>query len=746
MTAGSIRLNQFSVTVRILWPVAFILLTVLVIIVSATAWNGRRANEEALERQKAELSAALEHERAQALLRLAKVMTSEEVISSLRHPMDPALAKMRVGEALKASFKFDSAFVVTPEGLVVTGTAPGVAADQAAYDRNLRVFGPVVQAVRDRVSQLALRRDDRVSSAGADASLVARGGQARILVDGDSPVVVAALSLPGTAGDDGVFGGMVAVARRPLSALALADLGLDRRFANVNFQPGATAPGRAALPVLDPAGNVGGWLVWTAEQPAASLLAMLLPSAALGLGAVLVFCAFLFAHVRRITIDLMAREAEATHQSLHDDLSGLPNRVYFTERLDAELQNIAASGEGLAVFFLDLDRFKEINDQHGHDTGDELIITVAKRLSGALRGTDTLARFGGDEFAVIQTGVHGPHDCASLAHRLLDAMRLPCEIGDRQLFVGISIGIAMAPQNATDRATLMKLADVALYRAKHAGRNRYAFFEVGMDATLRLRKLVEEELREAIAADRLKVVYQPQFSADGRKITGVEALVRWEHPVQGFISPADFIPIAEERGLISLLGEWVLRRACRDGRRWAGINVAVNVSPIQFRQKTFVASVTRIVEEEGMDPSRVELELTEGVIVEDADAAETAMMDLRAQGFRFALDDFGTGYSSLIYLRRFAFDKIKIDRSFLESMETTGESAILVHSVVHLGRALGLTVTAEGVETTEQQRFLQAVGCHQLQGYLFCKPVPAEKIDELLGLVGDTREITAEVA
>jgi diguanylate cyclase len=748
MSGGVVRLNQNAVTARIVWPVAFILLSVVVVLYGVLSWSSSRANSSAIERQKTELTDILDRERSNVLLRLARVMTSADVVAALRHPMDPAIARRTIGDALTVGFKFDDAFVVTPEGLVVTGTPAVDASDQSRFDRQLRTLAPVIASVRDRVAQLALRRDDHVSSATADPFLVARSGQARLLATPEGPRIVAALALPGTEADDSVFGGMVAIASRALTQAALDDLGLSPRFRDLHVVAGDAAQDAAAIPLLDSTGATAGALAWTPEQPGGLVLTLLVPSTVLALAGILLFSCFLFVRVRRITTDLMAREAVATHQSLHDDLSGLPNRVFFTERLDAELLKLERGtepGEGLAVFYLDLDRFKDINDLHGHDAGDELIVTVAKRLSSALRGTDTLARFGGDEFAVIQSGVHGPHDCASLAHRLLDALRMPFNLDGRQIYVGISIGIAVAPQNGRDRAQLMKFADVALYRAKHEGRNRYAFFEIGMDATLRLRKLVEEELREAIAADQLEIAYQPQFSADGRNIMGVEALVRWNHPVHGMISPADFVPIAEERGLISMLGEWVLRRACRDGRRWTGISVAVNVSPIQFRQKDFVGTVSRIVAEEGMDATRVELELTEGVIVEDADAAESAMMDLRAEGFRFALDDFGTGYSSLIYLRRFAFDKIKIDRSFLESMETTGESAILVHSVVHLGRALGLTVTAEGVETAEQQRFLQAVGCHQLQGYLFCKPVPAWKIDELLGLVGDTH-IAAQVA
>jgi EAL domain-containing protein (putative c-di-GMP-specific phosphodiesterase class I) len=253
-----------------------------------------------------------------------------------------------------------------------------------------------------------------------------------------------------------------------------------------------------------------------------------------------------------------------------------------------------------------------------------------------------------------------------------------------------------------------------------------------MDETIRMRKIVEDDLRQAIERDELALFYQPIYSADGQVIVALEALVRWPHAKHGLISPEKFISIAEERGLVIPLGEWVLRRACSDGMRWPNIRIAVNVSAIQFRHRDFVASVTRVLSDTNFEPTRLELELTESVVVTDADSAEAAMVDLRALGINLALDDFGTGYSSLIYLRRFAFDKIKIDRSFLESMEATGESAILVHSIVHLGRALGLTVTAEGVETVEQQRILQALGCHQLQGFLLSPPVPRDEVDALL--------------
>jgi EAL domain-containing protein (putative c-di-GMP-specific phosphodiesterase class I) len=278
----------------------------------------------------------------------------------------------------------------------------------------------------------------------------------------------------------------------------------------------------------------------------------------------------------------------------------------------------------------------------------------------------------------------------------------------------------------------MRRADLALYRAKNEGRNRFCFFEQRMGEELRMRKTVEDELRAAIDRDELIAQYQPIMSADGENIVGAEALVRWRHPVHGLIWPERFVALAEDSGLIIPLGEWMLRRACLDARRWPDIYVAVNVSPIQFRHNAFLAAVERVLKETGIQPSRLELELTEGVIVKDADQAENAIIELRAKGVRLALDDFGIGYSSLIYLRRFAFDKIKIDKSFLQSMEMTGESAIILHSIVHLGRALGLTVTAEGIENTDQQRFLQALGCHELQGYLFSQPVDAAELTALI--------------
>jgi diguanylate cyclase len=519
---------------------------------------------------------------------------------------------------------------------------------------------------------------------------------------------------------------------KSLDQVRLASLGDRLSIRSLRFAEGPAGTARNALAVPYHGNGTVLHVTWESERPGDPILKRLYPIAIFSILAITIFAWLSFTHVTRVTHSMLASEAKAQHMAGHDTLSGLPNRHRFTEHLRGTLSRLERNEKGIAVLFVDLDKFKDVNDTFGHTAGDYVIRECAERMATQLRVTDILARFGGDEFAIIQTDVGGPIDSELLARRLIEAIRPAFRIGDKEAYIGASIGIALAPQDSKDAAELMRLADIAMYRAKHGGRNRACFFEQQMEDTLRVRKVVEDELRQAIQNDQLELYYQPQATADGLRIGGVEALIRWKHPVLGFIPPSDFIPIAEERGLIVELGAWVVRRACMDTLQWGDIPVACNVSAIQFRQPDFVESVFQILEETNFPASRLELELTEGVVVADADQAEQSIMDLRSAGIKLALDDFGTGYSSLIYLRRFAFDKIKLDKSFLDSLEDAGESAILVHSVVHLGRALGLTVTAEGVETAEQRRFLQAVGCHLLQGYFFSRPVPKADFEAIL--------------
>ncbi len=380
------------------------------------------------------------------------------------------------------------------------------------------------------------------------------------------------------------------------------------------------------------------------------------------------------------------------------------------------------------MFYIDLDHFKDVNDTLGHPIGDELIRNVTLRLSHIMRSDDLVARLGGDEFAVITSASSEHAALQEIAGRMIATLCAPYSVGGHTIVIGASIGIAVIDQRCGGSADIMRYADMALYRAKNEGRNRACIYDAVMDADLSQRKLVEQDLRETIENDGLKVFYQPIFNAGGDKVVGVEALARWPHPVRGFIPPGEFIPIAEHSGLIIELGAKVLRKACLDGLQWPGITVSVNVSPLQFRRLDFVSMVERILAETGFDPARLELELTESTLLGHVESAEAAMLRLKALGVKLALDDFGTGYSSLLYLRRFPFDKLKIDRSFVLSIEKAADAAAIVHAVVSLGRGLGMKVTAEGVETAEQHLFLRAAGVHYMQGFRFGRPSEAAEI------------------
>ena len=380
------------------------------------------------------------------------------------------------------------------------------------------------------------------------------------------------------------------------------------------------------------------------------------------------------------------------------------------------------------MFYIDLDHFKDVNDTLGHPIGDELIRNVTLRLSHTMRGNDLVARLGGDEFAVITSASSDHAELQEIAGRIIATLCAPYSVGGHTIVIGASIGIAVIGEHVEAAADVMRHADLALYRAKNEGRNRACIYDSAMDADLVKRKLLENDLRAAIENNDLRVAYQPIVNNSGENVVGVEALCRWTHPERGEIPPSEFIPVAEHSGLIIELGKQVLRRACLDGKAWPGLTISVNVSPLQFRRTDFVDVVERILDEPNFDPSRLELEVTESTLLGAVETAELAMFRLKGLGERLALDDFGTGYSSLQYLRRFPFDKLKIDSSFVRSIERAADAAAIVHAVVSLGRGLGMKVTAEGVETAEQQLFLRAAGVHSMQGYRFGRPGSAADI------------------
>jgi len=427
-----------------------------------------------------------------------------------------------------------------------------------------------------------------------------------------------------------------------------------------------------------------------------------------------------------------ATEARIMHMAHHDALTGLPNRVLFRDHMELILPRVQR-GDHLAVLCLDLDGFKGVNDTLGHPVGDELLRVVARRLRESTRETDLVARLGGDEFAIIQASANQPTETAALADRLVAALAMPFDLQGVRVEISTSIGAVLADQTVSTADELLRNADIALYRAKAAGRGTWRFFEPGMDQELRQRRKLEVDLRQAIAEEQFEVHYQPLVNAQTTALTGFEALLRWRHPERGTVSPAEFIPLAEETGLMQPLGAWVLGRACLDAAVWPEpVKVAVNLSPVQFGKGDLVQEVEQALTAAKLAPHRLELEITESVLLQDNDATMEMLHQIRALGVRISMDDFGTGYSSLSYLRRFPFDKIKIDQSFIRSLEQEKGSIEIVRAVIGLGKALDMAVLAEGVETAEQSGILQFEGCDELQGYLFSKPRPVQEVEGII--------------
>jgi diguanylate cyclase (GGDEF)-like protein/PAS domain S-box-containing protein len=428
----------------------------------------------------------------------------------------------------------------------------------------------------------------------------------------------------------------------------------------------------------------------------------------------------------------IAAEQRAYYLALHDPLTALPNRELLCQRLEQALTGLRRRDSMTAVLIVDVDRFKSVNDTLGHSAGDRLIKLCSQRLEACVRETDTVARLGGDEFALIQVGVEGPGEAEALCSRLLAAFVEPFELNGHEIIVTASVGVALAPDDAEEPSRLLQYADVALYRAKEEGRNTFRFFEPEMDARLQARRALERDLRTALVRGELEVHYQLQVAARGQEPVGVEALARWHHPERGWVPTQDFIPIAEDTGLILLLGEQVLRAACAQASAWPKVRLSVNLSPVQFRHGDLVGLVRRVLQETGLEPGRLELEITESVILADTGAALATSGRLRELGVRIAMDDFGTGYSSLSYLQKFPFDTIKIDRSFVGAIKTRSEVDAIVRAVIGLGRSLGIRTCAEGVETAAQLAFLLAEGCDEVQGYYLSRPLPASDIARLL--------------
>ena len=434
-------------------------------------------------------------------------------------------------------------------------------------------------------------------------------------------------------------------------------------------------------------------------------------------------------------------DARIQQMAHHDSLTGLSNRSYFRDQLTRSFDRIERDGGSFGLLFLDLDQFKLINDSLGHRVGDLLLTTIGERLKRAVNEDDTVARLGGDEFAIIQFPER-PEDTNLLIDRVMKAVAVPYDIEGHRLFLTCSIGIARAPNDGNDPDLLLANADLALYRAKAEGRGRRRFFEAEMNERVRARRLLEHDLRAAASEIQFELNYQPQLNLNRGRISGFEALLRWRHPERGLIPPLDFIPLAEDTGLIVPMSQWLLGEACREARTWpADTKVAVNLSPVHFRSGTLVHDVIGALSASGLDSNRLELEITESLLLDDNKMTMQALHELHRWGVRISIDDFGTGYSSFTYLRMFPFDKIKIDQSFVRDLPTKKDSTAIVRAIIGVANSLGMVTTAEGVETQEQLSYLQAEGCTEVQGYLISRPLVAKDVRSLFTKLHDIDKV-----
>jgi diguanylate cyclase (GGDEF)-like protein len=689
-----------------------------------------RANLDAMTRERAQVVHGLEGVIREKESWIAGQSDWDEAVLNLGVRFDIDWARANVGQYFRNLGHFERVYVLNAADQPVYAMDKGTDAAPSSYRLARGVADPLVRQVRAAEAQ----RPDLVGRPPFQ-KMLSRPIQASAIrnIDGAPHIVTASLV-------QNDFGRVRLVGKGPILISAEA---MDSAFAAMmsdrfllkdlhvhSADQLDESAGQVNYVLTGANGETVGRLDWTGHSPGQGLLSHILPPVVLGLVLLLALTVSLLLRGRRASSALLASESRAKHMAFHDHLTGLPNRAMFNQRVAKALAAMRRSGGRVGVMAIDLDRFKLVNDTYGHGAGDQLILAVASRLANLCGPLDSVVRLGGDEFVILcpETSTQG---LVHLARQIVEVVAQPVDLPFGRVFVGASIGVSLVEEDGVDGAEALRQADLAMYRAKDGGRGRYCFFEPDMDSALKARRQMEADLREALNSDGLTMVYQPQMNGQG-KMVGVEALVRWDHPRSGPISPAYFVPIAEESGLIADLGVYTFRKAFTDSLKWPTLRVAVNVSAVQLRAADFPLLLARLIKETGADPHRIELEITEGILLADDEQTQVTFRRLRAMGFSLALDDFGTGYSSLSYLRRYPVDKIKIDRSFVSNLGVEKESEAVVGAIVRLAHALNLNVIAEGVETEAQRDGLRRAGCTDIQGYLYSRPVKPEAISDLI--------------
>jgi diguanylate cyclase (GGDEF)-like protein len=706
----------------------------LVVIVAYAGWS---ANRTAVVRERQLVENALDQSVSRVLdQQKAIAWWDDAVINAQRRPLDIDWLETNVGVYFSETYGHDEVIIVDSDNRPIYANVNGELSDAGgAYARHRAVLDEIVAEARHGASGRLRRRDAAFTEGQGNYNALLGASFGRwaghiMSVDGQ-PAVVAAISIVPNLDASLVHGEphlMLSVVKIDQgfvsevgSSLLMPDLAVSAR--------GAARAGALTETFTADDGVPVGYLSWTPRRPGQTLLLFILPMVALGVVGVGVLTWIMIARLKRASGELADREAQSRHQALHDALCGLPNRHHFVERLQDALDGLVQSRNNARVIvaYIDVDRFKDVNDTMGHAAGDALVMGVADRLRRAIAPSDFLARFGGDEFAVMRRATDA--DAAGdLADALRQAFDENFDVYGQHIRITTSVGLAVAPEHGASPQELMRHADIALYQGKNQGRDRAMMFCTEMAAEVEQRREIELELQAALEGRELRLHYQPLISSANGAVTGVEALLRWKHADKGDISPAVFVPIAEEAGLMPALGAYVLDRAMEDAKRWPQLDVAVNLSPVQFRHVDLVELLEQLVARHGVEPRRIVLEVTEGVLMESTERNRQILESIRALGFKIALDDFGTGYSSLRYVCDFRFDKIKIDRAFVTGIHERKRAMTIIQSVVGLGRGLGMEIVAEGVETEAEASVMRLMGATELQGFFFSHAIPADEI------------------
>ena len=761
MTLGGFRSVPYKNNLRRLTLVIGAVLTFFgLLLLAVVAYAGWSANRTAIERERQLVENALD----QAVSRVlneekAIAWWDDAVVNAQRRPLDLEWIETNIGVYFYETYGHDEMYLVDGDDRPIYANIGGELQRYPAvsFSRRANVLEQVVRAARgDRDDGLRVR--DGAFTADQERYSFLLGARdaswsGHILTVGGVPAVVSAMAIVPSVDANVLVGEphlMVSIVR--MDEDFMASVGRTLLMPDLTLSSGPTnVDGMISEPFVADDGTPIGYLNWTPKQPGQFLLVFILPLVALGVIGAGLLTWTMIQRLKRASTDLADREEQSRHQALHDSLSGLPNRHHFVDRLQEQLDALIQQRNNgrVVVAYIDVDRFKDINDTMGHQAGDALIMAVAKRLQGAIAPEDFLSRFGGDEFAVL-CRANKPEAADELAARLRAAFEESFDVYGQHIRMTASIGLSMAPDHGASPAELMRNADIALYQGKNKGRDCAMMFCAEMAAEVEQRREIELELHAALEARALQLHYQPLISCAGGKVTGVEALLRWKHPTKGDISPAVFVPIAEEAGLMPALGAFVIERAFEEARLWPDLDVAINLSPVQFRHVDLPELLKDLLAKHTIDPTRIVLEVTEGVLMETTDRNRQILDAVRGMGFKVALDDFGTGYSSLRYLCDFRFDKIKIDRAFVTGIHERKRAMTIIQSVVTLGRGLGMEIVAEGVETEAEASVMRLVGVTELQGFFFSPAVPADKVATLVtGLVSaaaPTREINAGLA